>query len=119
MSFPLYDILLKDVPDRELTKEEKIKIISTITTLDQKEQNNIFTIIRIHSLRNNSNGNIFDIPYDGKVDKISNGLEDRCFSKVAEKISNGDNCKGDNCKGDNCKGDNCKGDRSFSKVAEQ
>lgn len=66
MSFPLYEILIKDVKDKELTKEEKLKLISIIPTLDQKEHDNIFTLIRIHGLKNNYSKNIFDIPYNGQ-----------------------------------------------------
>lgn len=72
MSFPLYDVLVKDVPDKELTKEEKIKLISIIPTLDQKGHDNMYTLIRVHGLKNNVGGNVFDIPYEGeKINKTN------------------------------------------------
>lgn len=66
MSYPLYDVLIKDIKDTELTTSEKLKLISIIPTLDQKEHDTIFTLIRIHGLKNNYSKNIFDIPYDGQ-----------------------------------------------------
>jgi hypothetical protein len=70
MSFPLYDILLKDCTNNQviktdLTFEQKKDLISMISLIDAKGHQNIFTIIRIHGLKTNS-GEIFDVPYDGK-----------------------------------------------------
>jgi hypothetical protein len=70
MSFPLYDILLKDCTSNQLIKidltiEQKKELISMIALIDEKGHQNIFTIIRIHGLKTNS-GEIFDVPYDGQ-----------------------------------------------------
>lgn len=74
MSFPLYDVLIKDgVSDKELTAEEKTKLLSIILTLDQKGQDNMYTLIRVHHLKTHSGENIFEIPYDGQKVATSNG----------------------------------------------
>ncbi len=74
-SFPLYDILLKDVQknDTPLTREEKRDLKKIISKLDQKGHERLFLIIRVHSLRNKEQDNIFDIPYNGK--KNENNIE--------------------------------------------
>ncbi len=71
MSFPLYDILLKDCNDNDLADIQKKEIIPLINSLDDKGHENIFTIIRIHGvLKNKTKEDIFDIPYNGKkIDK--------------------------------------------------
>jgi len=69
MSFPLYDVLIKEVKDEELTPEEKSKLISLIQSMNQKGHDIIFTLIRVHSLKTNTGKNIFDIPYEGEKEK--------------------------------------------------
>lgn len=65
MSFPLYDILIKESHDIDLSLDQKKELMGLIPQLDDKGHQNIFTIIRIHGLKNSSGG-IFDIPYDGQ-----------------------------------------------------
>jgi hypothetical protein len=72
MSFPLYDILLKDCTNTELSIEQKRELINIIPTLDDKAHQNIFTIIRIYGLKNSSS-DIFEIPYEGN--KINNDVK--------------------------------------------
>ena len=87
MSFPLYDVLIKGVSDNELTREEKTKLISIIPTLDQKGRDNMYTLIRVHGLKTNTGGNIFEIPYDGqKVDTIVNGKHTRDIKFNIDKL---------------------------------
>lgn len=75
MSFPLYDVLIKGVSDKELAKDEKIKLMSIIPNLDQKGHDNMYTLIRVHGLKTNTGGNVFEIPYDGKkIDKTVNEI---------------------------------------------
>jgi hypothetical protein len=69
MSFPLYDVLVKDCTNDDLTIEQKKEIIEMIPKMDAKGHQNIFTLIRTHGLKNNSK-NIFDLPYEGQ--KINN-----------------------------------------------
>lgn len=66
--FPLYDILLNKIStnsDVDLTTDQKLKTITTIRSLDQINQANMFTIIKIFYLKNNNESNILDIPYQG------------------------------------------------------
>ncbi|MDD4931684.1 MAG: hypothetical protein PHG66_06095 [Candidatus Colwellbacteria bacterium] len=87
MSFPLYDVLIKDVSDNELTREEKTKLMSIIPTLDQKGQDNMYTLIRVHGLKTKAGGNIFEIPYDGQnVDKMTTGKNTRDIKFNIDKL---------------------------------
>lgn len=87
MSFPLYDFLIKDISNKELTKDEKIKLMSIIPTLDQKGHDNIYTLIRVHGLKTDMGGNIFETPYDGqKIDKILNGKPTRDIKFNIDKL---------------------------------
>lgn len=64
MSFPLYDILYNSSTTDELSKEEKLKCIKHISEMDEKQHQNIFTIIRIYGLRNKDDTpQIFELPY--------------------------------------------------------
>lgn len=89
MSFPLYDVLIKGVVDQELTKDEKNKLMAIVPTLDQKGQDNIFTLIRVHGLKTNTGGNIFEIPYDGqKVDSKVNEKTTRDIKFNIDRLPN-------------------------------
>ena len=90
MSFPLYDILLKESTNDDLSLEQKKELTDIIPSIDNKGHQNIFTIIRMHGLKTNS-GNIFDIPYDGKkivrdikfnVDKLPNVVKQMLYRFV-------------------------------------
>lgn len=64
MSFPLYDILYSSSTSDDLSKEEKLKCIKNISEMDEKQHENIFTIIRIYGLRNRDDTpQIFELPY--------------------------------------------------------
>lgn len=65
MSFPLYDMLHKQCTDDDLTIGQKKTLIENISKMNVDGHKNIFTIIRIHGLKN-KNGDVFDIPYDGQ-----------------------------------------------------
>jgi len=87
MVFPLYDVLIKDLPDKELTKDEKMKLVSIVPSLDQNGHDIMYTLIRIHGLKTSGSGNIFDIPYDGqKLDKLTNGKPTRDIKFNIEKL---------------------------------
>jgi hypothetical protein len=66
MNFPLYDNLIREVENKELTNEQKIDLIRLVNLLDQKGKDIMFTLIRVHGLKMNS-GNIFDIPFGGET----------------------------------------------------
>ena len=65
--FPVYDHIynqIKQNKDVELTKDEKISMMSHIRNLDKEATNTLFLLIRIHGLRF-SNDKAFDIPFNG------------------------------------------------------
>ena len=69
MSFPLYDVLIKDISNKELTRDEKLKLLSMISSLDHKGHVNMYTLIRVHGLKTHVGENIFEIPYCGVQEK--------------------------------------------------
>lgn len=70
-TFPLYDILIKDAVDVDLTYEQKKEIIEVIPLLDNTEHENLYAVIRFHTLSTKTN-EAFNVPYDGK--KISTNM---------------------------------------------
>lgn len=70
MTFPLYDILLKDLVDEDLSLDNKKELIELIHTLDDKCHQNIFSLIRMYGIRANSGNieNLGNIPFDGQTD---------------------------------------------------
>lgn len=76
MSFPLYDILYKDVDEgnSELTTDEKKTLIQMIHKTDDKCHETIFTIIRIYGLENNIN-DMFQLPFDGQRTANKNNIK--------------------------------------------
>ena len=90
MTFPLYDILIKDIVDEDLSIDNKKKLIELIPTLNDKEHQHIFALIRVYSLKHNSR-QTFDIPYDGQknnkqvifnLDKIPNIIKQMIYKFV-------------------------------------
>ena len=65
MAFPLYDVLVKDLIDEDLSIDNKKELMELIPTIDDKGHQNIFALIRMYGLKTNS-GQIFEIPYDGQ-----------------------------------------------------
>jgi hypothetical protein len=65
-SFPLYDMLIRDCKDADLTTEQKRAITTEIPRMDSTAHTHIFTLIRIHGLKTRGTGDVFDIPYGGE-----------------------------------------------------
>jgi hypothetical protein len=70
MTLPLYQDLIKNVTEVELTSEEKENIIKKIKKLDILGHELIYALIRCYQLENETN---YGTPYDGKV--IQKGLK--------------------------------------------
>lgn len=62
--YPFYDVLLKDLKEKDLTHKQKITLISKIDKLDNNGMELIYAIIKVHYLRNNDTSS-FKLPYDG------------------------------------------------------
>lgn len=75
-AFPLYDLLVEKTSDTALTQVEMLDFVQNVRNMDKAGFDYIFLIIRIYSFKNNSNGNVNDIPYLGqKLD--TNSLESK------------------------------------------
>ena len=64
--FPLYDSLIKNIPKKDLTSEEKDSIIEILNNLDQDGFNILYTIIHVFAI-NNKTKSIQDALSNGKV----------------------------------------------------
>lgn len=64
--FPLYDTLVKNIPKKDLTSEEKENIINILNTLDQDGFNILYTIIHVFAI-NNKTKSIQESLSSGKV----------------------------------------------------
>jgi hypothetical protein len=64
-TFPLYDILSKELPPdiKELNDAKKSVLASSISTLDNKGQTLLYSIIQTYSQQNNDRRTI--VPYGG------------------------------------------------------
>jgi len=78
MNFPLYDNLIREVEEKELTNEQKMDLLRLVHLLDQKGKDIMFTLIRVHGLKKNS-GNIFDIPFGGETLNTTSHMRDIKF----------------------------------------
>lgn len=63
----LYDSIVKmDLPEHDLTPEEKETLVSSIKNLDQPRHELLYALIRIHQLRTTQGPSTFNVPYKGK-----------------------------------------------------
>lgn len=67
VGFFLYDILLKNVTDDDLTQEQKKTLVQTIPTLQHRDHETIYAIVtNFNYLSNSSSQSSKTIPYGGK-----------------------------------------------------
>ena len=80
--FPLYDNLVKNVIDKDLTAVNKQSFIKKIDKLDRKGQEMIYALIRMYQIENNEDS--LSLPYGGlmndnnivyDLDKLPNKLK--------------------------------------------
>ena len=65
-NLPLYEILLKETSNEDLTSKEKDNFMKLVKNLDQKGFEIVYALIRIFQLENNEDKSTFKIPYGGK-----------------------------------------------------
>ena len=63
--FPLYDSLLKDISDNDLTVTQKRSFIKKITKIDKHGHELIYALIRMYQVENNETNISFTLPYNG------------------------------------------------------
>ena len=68
-NFPLYDNLIKDLPNEEFSTKHKDKFMKLIKDIDQKGSELIYALIRVYQLENCEDKSTFKLPYGGKFVK--------------------------------------------------
>ncbi len=65
--FPLYDTLIYNTPDRDLTILQKNELIKRITSLDQEAHELIYALIKSYYIEHSSRD--LAMPYNGQLQK--------------------------------------------------
>ena len=68
-NFPLYDNLIKDISNEEMTVKQKDKFMKLIKDLDELGSELIYALIRVYQLENCEDKSTFKLPYGGKFVK--------------------------------------------------
>ena len=68
-NFPLYDNLIKDLPEEEITVKQKDKFIKLVKDIDDYGSELIYALIRFYQLENSEDKSTFKLPYGGKYVK--------------------------------------------------
>ena len=68
-NFPLYDNLMKNIDDEEVTIKEQDKFMKMIKNFDLDGFEKIYCLIRIYQLENSEDKSTFKLPYGGKFVK--------------------------------------------------
>ena len=101
--FPLYDSLLKDISDNDLTSTEKRVFLKRIIKIDKNGNELVYALIRMYQVENKEENTSFTLPYNGAfvesdihfdLDKFPNTLKQLLFkflgvhlNKMKEEIS--------------------------------
>lgn len=75
-SFPLYYSIKKICQNNDLSREEKQYIVDNISFLSSENKENIYALIRAHSVETSQNRALSVLPYSGKHTSINsrNGI---------------------------------------------
>lgn len=68
-NLPLYDTLIKDLPEEEITIKQKDKFMKLIKDIDEYGSELIYVLIRLYQLENSDDKSTFKLPYGGKFVK--------------------------------------------------
>ena len=68
-NFPLYDSLITDAINIDLTTNEKDEFIKLAKNIDVDGAERLYVLIRIYQLENSDDKSTFKIPYGGKYTK--------------------------------------------------
>lgn len=86
--FPLYDSLLKDIPETDLTVTQKRIFIKRVSKIDTNGHELVYALIRMYQVENNEENTSFTLPYNGTyvendisfdLDKLPNKLKQILF----------------------------------------
>lgn len=65
MSYPFYDLVNKNIKDKDLTLNQKKKMINKINKFDNNGKELIYAIIKVYEIKNTSKFAVFNLPYSG------------------------------------------------------
>ena len=68
-NFPLYDNLIKDVKDVDLTAKEKESTIKKIKNINENGNELLYVLIKVYHINNECEHTNYTIPYNGKFVK--------------------------------------------------
>ena len=68
-NFPLYDTLIKEVSDQDLSTEQKDEFISKVKKIDHSGAELIYAIIRTYQMDKCDDRSFFKLPFEGKYQK--------------------------------------------------
>ena len=68
-NFPLYDNLLTDISNTDLTTSQKDEFMKLVKNIDVDGIERIYVLIRMYQLENSEDKSTFKIPYGGKFVK--------------------------------------------------
>lgn len=63
--FPLYDSLIKDIKQTDLTSQQKKSFLKKILKIDSNGQDLIYALIRMYQIENGEENIGFILPYNG------------------------------------------------------
>jgi hypothetical protein len=79
-NFPLYDNLVKDIPKKDLTVQQKEEFISKVQDIDSKGRDLIFALIQFYRIENEDDKSSEDLPYKGIREENEKGLKNLTWS---------------------------------------
>ena len=68
-NFPLYDTLIAEAQNKDLTTKEKDEFMKLTKNIDVDGSERLYVLIRMYQLENNEDKSTFKIPYGGKYVK--------------------------------------------------
>ena len=68
-NLPLYDNLMKETTNDDLTTKQKDNFMKLIKSVDQNGAELVYALIRMYQLENDDDKSTFKIPYGGKYIK--------------------------------------------------
>lgn len=67
-NFPLYNSLLTDLPEKDLTSAQKRDFLKKIPTIDEEGHELTYALIKMHQIKSHDNSLSHNLPYNGKND---------------------------------------------------
>ena len=63
--FPLYDNIIKDIPKKDLSTNQKKVFIKRVQKIDSNGHELIYALIRMYQIENSDQETSFTLPYNG------------------------------------------------------